>query len=75
LLRAYDRVTGEDIPGEVNLPGNQTGSPMTYMYNCKQYIVVPVTTDGANGGGELVAYAPGVRAAKESAAQAVPRSP
>jgi quinoprotein glucose dehydrogenase len=56
LLRAYDKATGEDIPGEVNMPGKQTGSPMTYMYNGKQYIVVAVTTNGANGGGELVAY-------------------
>jgi quinoprotein glucose dehydrogenase len=57
LLRAYDKVTGEDIPGEVNMPGKETGSPMTYMYNGKQYIVLAITTDGANGGGELVAYA------------------
>jgi hypothetical protein len=27
------------------------------MYNGKQYIVVAVTTTGANGGGELIAYA------------------
>jgi quinoprotein glucose dehydrogenase len=57
LLRAYDKETGEDIPGDVNMPGRQTGSPMTYMYNGKQYIVVAVTTTGANGGGELIAYA------------------
>jgi quinoprotein glucose dehydrogenase len=57
LLRAYDKATGEDIPGEVNMPGRQTGSPMTYMYNGKQYIVVAVTSTGANGGGELIAYA------------------
>lgn len=57
LLRAYDKVTGEDVSGEVHMPGKQTGSPMTYMYNGKQYIVVAVTTDGANGGGELIAFA------------------
>lgn len=57
LLRAYDKVTGEDIPAEVNMPGKQTGSPMTYLYNGKQYIVVAVTTNGVNGGGELIAYA------------------
>jgi quinoprotein glucose dehydrogenase len=56
LLRAYDKVTGEDIPGEVNMPGKQTGSPMTYLFNGRQYIVVAVTTNGANGGGELIAY-------------------
>ena len=57
LLRAYDKVTGEDVPAEVNMPGKQTGSPMTYLHNGKQYIVLAVTTIGANGGGELVAYA------------------
>jgi len=57
LLRAYDKVTGEDVAGEINMPGKQTGSPMTYMYNGKQYIVLAVTTNGANGGGELIAYA------------------
>lgn len=56
LLRAYDKETGADIPAEVNMPGKETGSPMTYMYNGKQYIVVAVTTTGAFGGGELVAY-------------------
>jgi quinoprotein glucose dehydrogenase len=57
LLRAYDKSTGEDIPAEVNMPGKQTGSPMTYLYNGKQYIVVAVTTNGVNGGGELIAFA------------------
>jgi quinoprotein glucose dehydrogenase len=57
LLRAYDKVTGADIPGEVNMPGKATGSPMTYWYNDKQYIVVAVTTNGQFGGGELIAYA------------------
>jgi quinoprotein glucose dehydrogenase len=57
LLRAYDKATGADIPAEINMPGKQTGSPMTYLYNGKQYIVVAVTTNGANGGGELIAYA------------------
>jgi len=57
LLRAYDKATGEDIPGEINMPGKQTGSPMTYMYNGRQYIVLAVTVNGQNGGGELIAYA------------------
>ena len=57
LLRAYDKDTGADISGEINMPGKQTGSPMTYMYGGKQYIVVAVTTNGAFGGGELIAYA------------------
>ena len=56
LLRAYDKATGEDIPGEINMPGKQTGSPMTYMYNGKQYIVVAITTTGQFGGGEMIAF-------------------
>ena len=63
LLRAYDKATGEDIPGEVNMPGRQTGSPMTYWYNGKQYIVVAVTTTGTNGGGDLIGEAVGRTAA------------
>ena len=57
LLRAYDKATGEDVPGEVNMPARQTGSPMTYMHNGKQYIVIAVTGQGANTGGEIIAYA------------------
>ena len=53
LLRAYDKVTGADI-GAVEMPDKQTGSPMTYMIDGKQYIVVAVSgVDGA----QLVAYA------------------
>jgi quinoprotein glucose dehydrogenase len=57
LLRAYDKDTGEDVAGRVELPAKQTGSPMTYMHNGKQYIVLAVTRTGANAGAELVAYA------------------
>jgi quinoprotein glucose dehydrogenase len=55
LLRAYDKETGADIPGEVFMPAKQTGSPMTYMHNGKQYIVIAV--GGGTGGAELIAYA------------------
>ncbi len=55
--KAESKATGEDIAAEVNMPAKQTGSPMTYMYNGKQYIVVAVTTNGSYGGGELIAYA------------------
>jgi len=41
MLRAYDKKTGE-IVSEFKLPANQTGIPMTYMLNGKQYIVVAV---------------------------------
>jgi quinoprotein glucose dehydrogenase len=53
LLRAYDKVTGADV-GAVEMPDKQTGSPMTYMINGKQYVVVAVSgIDGA----QLIAYA------------------
>jgi Glucose dehydrogenase len=57
LLRAYDKETGEDVPGAVAMPAKQTGSPMTYMHDGKQYIVVAVSRSGANAGAELIAYA------------------
>jgi quinoprotein glucose dehydrogenase len=44
-LVAYDKTTGQ-VVGEVALPRNATGAPMTYMLNGKQFIVVP--TGGAN---------------------------
>ena len=53
LLRAYDKATGADIAA-VEMPDKQTGSPMTYMTNGHQYIVVAVSgIDGA----QLIAYA------------------
>ena len=55
LLRAYDKSTGEDVPGEVNMPAKQTGSPMSYTHNGKQYIVLAVTGQGF-AGAEIVAY-------------------
>ena len=52
MLRAYDKKTG-DIVSEFRLPANQTGIPMTYMLNGKQYIVVAV--GARNQPAELVA--------------------
>jgi quinoprotein glucose dehydrogenase len=49
-LCAYDKATGK-LVGEVALPRNATGAPMTYMLNDKQFIVVP--TGGANLPAEL----------------------
>ena len=57
LLRAYDKETGEDVAGQVRMPAKQTGSPMTYLHNGKQYIVVAVSQSGVNAGAELIAYA------------------
>jgi quinoprotein glucose dehydrogenase len=53
LLRAYDKRTGADA-GEVEMPAKQTGSPMTYVVNGKQFIVLAVS---GNDGAELLAYA------------------
>jgi quinoprotein glucose dehydrogenase len=53
MLRAYDKATGQEA-GAVFMPAPQTGSPMTYMLNGKQYVVVAV--GGANFPAELVAY-------------------
>ena len=53
LLRAYDPLIGADA-GAIEMPDKQTGSPMTYMINGKQYIVVAVSgVDGA----QSIAYA------------------
>ena len=53
LLRAYDKRTGADV-GEVEMPARQTGSPMTYQIDGKQYIVLAVSSAE---GAELLAYA------------------
>jgi quinoprotein glucose dehydrogenase len=54
MLRAYDKATGADA-GAVYLPAPQSGSPMTYMLNGKQYLVLAIS--GGNYSGELVALA------------------
>jgi glucose dehydrogenase len=53
LFRAYDKATGKDA-GSVFMPAQQSGSPMTYMLNGKQYIVVGI--GGGNYSGELLAF-------------------
>jgi quinoprotein glucose dehydrogenase len=52
-LRAYDQATGKEV-GNVLMPAPQSGSPMTYMVNGKQYIIVAVS--GGNYSGEYIAY-------------------
>ena len=52
-LRAYDKATGKDA-GDIFMPAPQTGSPMTYLLNGKQYLVVAI--GGTGSPGELVAY-------------------
>ena len=53
MLRAYAKATGKDL-GAVYMPAPQTGSPMTYMHNGKQYIVVGVS--GGAYSGEYIAF-------------------
>jgi quinoprotein glucose dehydrogenase len=54
MLRAYDKKTGEQV-GAVLLPAIQSGSPMTYRVDGKQYILVAVS--GGNYSGEYLAFA------------------
>ena len=51
-LRAYDKATGKEL-GAVPMPAGQTGTPMTYSLNGKQYIVVAIAGQGFPG--ELLA--------------------
>jgi glucose dehydrogenase len=53
MLRAYNKTDGKEV-GAVYMPAPQSGSPMTYMLNGKQYIVIAVS--GGNYSGELLAF-------------------
>ena len=53
MLRAYNKATGDEV-GAVYMPAQQTGSPMTYLFNGRQYIVVAIS--GGNYSGELLAF-------------------
>jgi quinoprotein glucose dehydrogenase len=54
MLRAYDKNNGAEV-GAVWLPAAQSGSPMTYMADGKQYMVVAVS--GGVYSGEYIAFA------------------
>jgi quinoprotein glucose dehydrogenase len=53
MLRAYDKATGREV-GAVYLPAPQSGSPMTYQLNGRQFIVVAVS--GGSYSGEYIAF-------------------
>jgi quinoprotein glucose dehydrogenase len=53
MLRAYDKKTGQQV-GAVLMPAIQSGTPMTYMLEGRQYIVVAVS--GGAYSGEYIAY-------------------
>jgi quinoprotein glucose dehydrogenase len=54
LLRAYDKATGKEVGG-VLIPAPQSGSPMTYSVNGRQFIIVAVS--GGAYSGEYIAFA------------------
>jgi quinoprotein glucose dehydrogenase len=54
MLRAYDKATGKEV-GAIHMPAQQSGSPMTYSLNGRQYIVVAVS--GGAYSGEYIAFA------------------
>jgi glucose dehydrogenase len=57
FLHAYDKKTGEDI-AQIPMPGMQAGVPMTYVHQGRQFILVSVAANAANGTtAQLVAYA------------------
>jgi len=53
MLRAYDKTNGNQV-GAVWLPAPQSGSPMTYSVDGRQYIIVAVS--GGNYSGEYIAF-------------------
>jgi quinoprotein glucose dehydrogenase len=54
MLRAYNKQTGEQV-GEVLMPAAISGSPMTFSFDGRQYIIVAVS--GGNYTGEYIAFA------------------
>ena len=54
MFRAFDKTSG-DVVWEMALPAGTNGSPMTYMYDGRQYIVLPIGS--ASYPGEWVALA------------------
>ena len=53
MLRAYDKTSGKDV-GAVWMPAPQSGSPITYSIDGKQYIVVAIS--GGNYSGEYLSF-------------------
>jgi quinoprotein glucose dehydrogenase len=54
MLRAYNKQTGAQV-GEVWMPAAQSGSPMTYSVDGRQYMIVSVS--GGNYSGEYISFA------------------
>jgi quinoprotein glucose dehydrogenase len=58
MLRAYDKTNGREV-GAIYMPAQQSGTPMTYALDGKQYIVVAVS--GGTYSGEYLAFTLGRR--------------
>src|SRR5207248_3311856 len=59
MLRAYEKASGKEV-GAVYMPAPQSGSPMTYLLNGTQYIIVAVS--GGPYSGEYLAFSlPAIR--------------
>ncbi len=54
MMRAYDKATGKEV-GAVWMPAPVSGSPMTYSWQGKQYIIIAVS--GGTATGEYLAFA------------------
>ena len=54
MLRAYNKQTGAEV-GAVLMPAGQSGAPMTYSVDGRQFVVVEVS--GGNYSGEFLAFA------------------
>ncbi len=53
MLRGYDKTSGKEA-GAVWMPAPESGSPMTYLADGKQYIVIAIS--GGNYSGEYLAF-------------------
>jgi len=54
MLRAYDKASGKEV-GAIFIPSAQSGSPMSYQVDGRQYIIVAVSC--GNYSGEYIAFA------------------
>ena len=70
MLRAYDKATGGEV-GALFMPAPQSGSPMTYLADGVQYLVVAVSGGGRVGRAARLPAAAGVAAGPRRR----PRSP
>ena len=49
MLRAYDKTNGKEV-GSVLMPARRrSGSPMTYMWEGRQYIVIAISGEAYSG--------------------------